>query len=143
MLKQTLGVAAFAAFMVAGALQAHAQSVRFFTLRGADCYEVIEGSRTAGGFVNQNRGNLCGIHISGYTDRVQRGEYILTYISGSGVANSAGIKVNGSTILSIPNYPLPSLDLRRVSTNVNADNIVVFVNKGAAHVEQRVPIGKR
>src|SRR4051812_22495412 len=100
MFKKAMTAVLFAAILMVGLLQAQAKAdqIRFFTVRGAEVYEVIDGSRTAGGFVRQSRGTVIGIPVSGYTDRVQRGELLLTHISGSGVATSAGIKVNGAVV---------------------------------------------
>ncbi len=143
MFKKSMTAVVFAALLMVGVLQAHAQQIRFFTVHGPEVYEVIEGSRTAAQFVRQARGTILGIPVSGYTDRVARGELILTHISGSGLAASAGIKINGAVAINVPNYPLPSNSVRTVSCNVNADNIVVFVTIGRNRYEKRVPIGTR
>ncbi len=143
MLKRTLMFMLPMLLLAALSLHASAQEIRLFTLRGSQTYEVLEGSRTGGQYVRQNRGYVGGVEISGYTDRVSRGETILTFINGKGKADFAGVKINGRVRIQVPNLPLPIWVPQRVSVNPNDDNIYAFVRQGAYYDEKRVPVGTR
>jgi len=138
-LRTTLAVSALAT-----AALSSAQDIRFFTInpRNNGLYEVVTGSRAAGGFVNQPY-HVYGIRVAGFTDRVQRREPIITGIFGSGTAFNVRISSNGNTVAFIPSLPIPSFDFRRVSANVNTDNVVIGFDFNRRHFSRRVPIGSR
>ena len=132
------------ALLFAGAAcVSQAQSIRFLVEHNGKTYEVISGSRTAGKFVNRFQGTLQGRAVAGYTDRVQRGEIITTYLGNRGVAQLVGITVNGSPLIKVPNFTLPRFVPEPVSVNVNNDNIVAFLTIGGRTFTKRVPVGAR
>ncbi len=126
---------------------------RFYTPQSSGFFEVIEGSGTGGRFIRQDRGCVVavppgaacpsGARAVGYTDRVSRGETILTSAFGAGIADSLGVTVGGRVRGAALRIPLPAYVPASVSTNVDDDNIAVFARQGAARYTKRVPVGRR
>jgi hypothetical protein len=138
-LRSLLAVSALATTALSSA-----QDIRFFTIHPQNhgLYEVVTGSGTGGRYVNRAY-HVYGIRVTGFTDRVQRKEPIITGIFGSGTAFNVRISSNNNTVAFIPSLPLPSFDFRRVSANVNTDNVVIGFDFNRRHFSRRVPIGSR
>jgi hypothetical protein len=126
-----------------GAQAVQAQEVRYFAPQSTGLFEVIEGSGAGGRFVRQNRGSLLGTAIVGYTDRVQRGEKVVVFFGGSGVADCVGFTSAGPFRGQWNSVALPQCMTIGVSTNPADDNIQGFVQQRGKRVQKRLPIGKR
>jgi hypothetical protein len=102
--------------------------------------EVVPGSNLGGRFVSIPARSVLGYYITCRTDRVSRGEVIISLLFGSGPA-TAGIRTpigtfGGAVIL-------PTSQINFVSTDPSFDNLVAFVRQGRWEASLRVPIGRR
>lgn len=133
---------ALAGLTTLGVTSALAQDIRFITPRGSQFFEVITGAPGGGRFITTSPYHLNNFYISGYTDRVSRGETIFTSIRGSGSAR-VQLTVNGRPVFNPITVNLPFSLPQRVSPSAFADNIVLTVWQGGRTVSRRVPIGTR
>ncbi|MEI8368932.1 MAG: hypothetical protein WCJ31_10925 [Planctomycetia bacterium] len=150
MSRRMLGFGLMVLAGMLGAGSAEAQDIRYFVNQSTGLFEIT-ATATGGKFVVAPTGekivvNKVSIPVQGRTDRAQRGETVVTQITGSGSATvsvvyttEAGAK---KTIFAGP-ASLPLVVPQTVSLSSNLDNLVVSATQGAKTVSRRLPIGSR
>jgi len=137
-------IAAALGLLAMGATDARAQSATFLVYGNGSWYEIRDGSGAGGRFVYQPR-TVAGVSVSGYTDRAQRGEYVLILIQGSGRADYVGFRSDNAVINARSyNVYLPAWAFGTVWLNPNVDNVYVSAKMpGVPEYRRRLPIGTR
>lgn len=117
-------------------------SIRFIVRRGSSSQfcEVVPNSGLGGRFVSAPSRTLLGYTTNCKTDRVSRGEQIVTLLTGTGMAES-GIQTPLGTFTQMRALPTP--DIKNVGTDARLDNLIAFVKQGIFNARLRVPIGSR
>lgn len=147
LLRAVVAVSVFAT----SAGESFAQDIRYFVVQRTGLFEIRNAS-TGGRFVTSPTGEqiivpICGsLSVRGYTDRVQRGETVVTQVRGT---NSALVEMEytpqgGAKCYLYSAYlRLPTVFSQTVSTNTSVDNVFVSVGQYGRVVCRRLPIGRR
>lgn len=117
-------------------------SPRFQGTRLVGIYEVIDGSRTAGMYVNKKY-TVNGFTFDGYTDRVQRGEMFGTIIFGKGTLSQIGCIANGRIVASKNNVPMTYINVSWVSCSPAFSNVDLYAYFNNRYYSKHLPIGTR
>ena len=151
MSRRVLGLGLMVLAGMLGAGSAEAQDIRYFVRQSTGLFEIT-ATATGGRFFIAPTGerivvDKVSLPVRGRTDRVARGETVVTQVRGSGfaavrVAFTPPSRVP-QTIFFDPVARLPLIDTKNVLPDPNFDNLVVTVTQGAKTVSRRLPIGLR
>ena len=152
MSRRMLGLGLMVLAGMLGAGSAEAQDIRYFVKQSTGLFEIT-GAATGGVFVvyksvteNINVPGLGVLPVRGRTDRAQRGETVVTQITGSGSATVSVVyttEAGAKKTIFAGTVPLPLVVPQNVSLSSNLDNLVVSATQGAKTVSRRLPIGSR
>lgn len=147
LLRAVVAVSVFA--ISAG--ESFAQEICYFVVQRSGLFEIRNVS-TGGRFMTSPTGeqltvpNYGCLSVRGYTDRVQRGETVVTQVRGT---SSALIEMEytpqggAKRCLYSAYLQLPAVFAQTVSTNTSVDNVFVSVGQYGRVVCRRLPIGRR
>lgn len=132
---------AFAVFAVVNITAALAQEIRLTVFRGNECYEVVAGSNTGGRFVRQSR-RVGALTLTGYTDRVAKGETVFAIVLGSGrIPQGAWLSAG---MWFDPKYNLPLSNYGVLNTVARYNDLTLYVQKtNGSWIYRSAPIGRR
>jgi len=146
-----MALVALTAAWAGAANTAEAAGIRYFVIQSSGLFEV-KGS-TGGRFITQPTSEFIhvpgtgAVRVVGYTDRAQRGERIVSQVTGSGLATIWVTSTNsrGQTKNLVPQFQagLPLVVSTIVSPDADNDNITGFVRQNNATTSRRLPVGTR
>ena len=150
MSRRVLGLGLMVLAGMLGAGSAEAQDIRYFVKQSTGLFEIT-ATATGGRFVIAPTGerivvDKVSLPVRGRTDRVARGETVVTQVRGSGFAAvRVAFTPQGSAtrIIFSGTVPLTLVVPQTVSPSTDVDNLTVTVTQNAKTVSRRLPIGSR